>query len=132
MVCYAQFRVQESRFYAIIPQGIAPVPRQRSHAPLKLYLLGAFRLERESAPSDSPRAKSNHRSDLFADFYDDWVLQQRESLRTLHVEKLLRLSQELRASEQFARARDLAQKILSIEPTNDVRDRVESMVLAPA
>ena len=74
---------------------------------------------------DAPIAQSLNRlislysGDLLPDFYDDWILIERERLRALYVDALLRLIQHARSSGEYARVIELAQKLLATEPANE-------------
>jgi predicted ATPase len=60
-----------------------------------------------------------YQGDLLTDFYDDWVLAEREYYRTLYLETLLRLTQQRRAQAEYRRAIDYAGKLLSHDPANE-------------
>ncbi len=57
--------------------------------------------------------------DLLADFYDDWILSEREHYRNLYLGALLRLTQELRSQSEYERAIELAQKALASDAVNE-------------
>ncbi|HEX9076869.1 MAG TPA: BTAD domain-containing putative transcriptional regulator, partial [Anaerolineae bacterium] len=75
----------------------------------------------ESAPSaqGDPSALDLYQGDLLADFYDDWILPEREHYRDLYLTALLRLVQEMRALSEYERAIAYAQRVLASEPTNE-------------
>jgi len=73
----------------------------------------------QSAISDLPSALDLYQGDLLTDFYDDWILVERERLRQLYLDALLRLAQEMRSQSQYARAIEFARKVLATEPTNE-------------
>jgi DNA-binding SARP family transcriptional activator len=57
--------------------------------------------------------------DLMPNFYADWILQERERLRTLYLDALLRLAQEARAQSQYTLAIEMANRVLAVEHTNE-------------
>ncbi len=77
-------------------------------------------LEFQQVTTSNPQsAIALYQGDLLVDFYDDWVLVERERLRQLYLDTLLRLAQETRSQSQYARAVEFAQKVLATEPTNE-------------
>ncbi len=60
-----------------------------------------------------------YRGDLLADFYDDWIIAERDRLRARYVETLLRLVQDARSCSEYARAIQLARQVLAREPANE-------------
>jgi predicted ATPase/DNA-binding SARP family transcriptional activator/Tfp pilus assembly protein PilF len=60
-----------------------------------------------------------YRGDLLADFYDDWVLQEREHLRGRYIETLALLTQHLRSQSEYERAIEFARKILATDPAHE-------------
>lgn len=58
-----------------------------------------------------------YRGDLLTGFYEDWVIVERENLRQLYLDLLLKMAQQARALAQYARAITLAQQLLTHEPT---------------
>ncbi len=75
--------------------------------------------EAPSAISHLQSAISHFRGDLLADFYDDWILPERERLRALYHDALLRLAQAARARNEYARAIEYAQKVLASDPAHE-------------
>jgi predicted ATPase/DNA-binding SARP family transcriptional activator len=71
----------------------------------------------ESAQSEILNLKSE--IDLLPDFYDDWILLERERLRAIYLDALLRLIQHARSNGEYARAIELARKLLATEPANE-------------
>ncbi|MBI5030656.1 MAG: tetratricopeptide repeat protein [Chloroflexi bacterium] len=71
---------------------------------------------RASAPES---AIELYRGDLLADFYDDWVLNERERFRALYIETLLRLTQHMRSQSEYERALDFARQALVTDPANE-------------
>ncbi|HEX7587821.1 MAG TPA: BTAD domain-containing putative transcriptional regulator, partial [Anaerolineae bacterium] len=57
--------------------------------------------------------------ELFADFYDDWILPERERLHRLYLETLARLIQQYRAQSEYERAIEFAQKALAIDRADE-------------
>ena len=72
-----------------------------------------------SAVSDLESATNHYRGDLLSDFYDEWILQERERLRAWYHDALLALTQQARAASGYARALELAQKLLASDPSNE-------------
>ena len=62
---------------------------------------------------------SLYRSELLTDYYDEWILPEREEYRLLYVEALLRLAQRARSQSEYPRAIEYAQKILQYDPANE-------------
>ena len=60
-----------------------------------------------------------YRGDLLQDFYDDWVLEEREHYRSLFVNRLLQFAQLLRTNGDYTRVISVAQKIISIDSVNE-------------
>ncbi|MBI5651861.1 MAG: tetratricopeptide repeat protein [Chloroflexi bacterium] len=57
--------------------------------------------------------------DLLPDFYDDWILPERERLRAIFLDALLQLAQAHREKSDYTRAMEIAQKILAHDPANE-------------
>jgi len=60
-----------------------------------------------------------YRADLLADFYDEWILSEREQYRLLYLEVLSRLTQVARAQSEYPRAIEYAQRILQNDVANE-------------
>ncbi len=60
-----------------------------------------------------------YRGDLLSDFYDDWILPEREYYRNLYIDTLLRLVQGMRSHSEYERAIEFAQKVLVWDPANE-------------
>ncbi len=60
-----------------------------------------------------------YQSDLLADFYDDWILPERERLRGLYLGALLRLIQQARSESKYAQAIELACQVLATDRANE-------------
>jgi len=56
-----------------------------------------------------------YRSELLTDFYDDWIANKREHLRTLYLETLLRLIRHWRTRGEYARAIETAHRLLTVD-----------------
>ncbi|MBI5651810.1 MAG: tetratricopeptide repeat protein [Chloroflexi bacterium] len=61
----------------------------------------------------------NYAGDLLPDFYDDWIHPERERLRAIFLDALLQIAQHHRAKSEYARAMEVAQKILAHDPANE-------------
>ncbi|MDX1612763.1 MAG: BTAD domain-containing putative transcriptional regulator [Candidatus Promineifilaceae bacterium] len=57
--------------------------------------------------------------DLLADFYADWVLVERDALRTLYLETLLALTQQMRSQGDYERAIGFAEQILASDRAHE-------------
>ncbi len=57
--------------------------------------------------------------DLLPDFYDDWILPERERLRAIYLDAMLQLVQYHRGKSEYTTAIELAQKILVTDPANE-------------
>ncbi|MBI5301438.1 MAG: hypothetical protein HY868_04815 [Chloroflexi bacterium] len=72
------------------------------------------------AQSENLKSKiENYRGDLLPDFYDDWVLAERECVRAQYHAALLQLIQHARSQSRYADAIALAQKLLARDPANE-------------
>ena len=60
-------------------------------------------------------AAALYRGEYLEGFYEDYVLAQRERLRSMQTEALLSLAREARAERSFAAAADFAQRLLDID-----------------
>jgi predicted ATPase/DNA-binding SARP family transcriptional activator len=60
-----------------------------------------------------------YQGDLLLDFYDDWVLAERERFHSLYVTTLLQMIAQMRSPGEHTRAIDFAQKVLAVEPANE-------------
>lgn len=60
-----------------------------------------------------------YRGDLLADFYDDWILRERDHYRSLYLELLLQMTHRLRSLSEYASAIDYAERILESDPANE-------------
>ena len=57
--------------------------------------------------------------ELLGDFYDDWILNEREQWRSRYVDTVLRLAQDLRSRSEYDRASQLARRALEIDRANE-------------
>jgi len=60
-----------------------------------------------------------YRAGLLQDFYDEWVLEEREHYRNLFVRALSYFAQSLKSQGGYRRTISVAQKIISIDPLNE-------------
>ncbi len=60
-----------------------------------------------------------YQGDLLPDFYDDWILRERERLRAIYVDALLRIAQDQRAKSEYAQAIETAQKVLAADRASE-------------
>jgi len=60
-----------------------------------------------------------YRDDLLQDFYDEWVLEEREQYRNLFINALQKNIQDLKANGEYQRAISLVQKIISLDAVNE-------------
>jgi predicted ATPase/DNA-binding SARP family transcriptional activator len=60
-----------------------------------------------------------YRGDLLADFYDDWILPEREEYRQLYLDALLHLTQHYRSASAYTQAVETGQRILRTDPPNE-------------
>ncbi|HEX6269551.1 MAG TPA: BTAD domain-containing putative transcriptional regulator, partial [Anaerolineales bacterium] len=74
-----------------------------------------------SAPSPEPGILDLdlYSGDFLTEFYDDWILAERERLHDLYVEALLRLTQQMRARSEYQRALEYAQQVLASDTANE-------------
>jgi DNA-binding SARP family transcriptional activator len=60
-----------------------------------------------------------YQGDLLTDFYDDWILAEREVYQRLYLETLLRLTQTMRSQGEYHRAIELAERLLVRDPAHE-------------
>jgi predicted ATPase/DNA-binding SARP family transcriptional activator len=60
-----------------------------------------------------------YRGDLLQDFYDEWVLDEREQYRILFINALQQVAQSLKTNAEYQHAIVLAQKIISVDIANE-------------
>lgn len=73
----------------------------------------------QSAISNTQSTIELYPGDLLADFYDDWIEPERERLRALYLDALLKLAQAARSHSQYTHAIELAHKVLASDPANE-------------
>lgn len=73
----------------------------------------------ESPPDPGTVDLELYQGDLLADLYDDWITPKREHYRDLYLNTLLRLTEDFRSHSQYAKAVQLAQKIIRNDPSNE-------------
>ena len=56
---------------------------------------------------------------LLADFYDDWVLVQRQAFRSLYVQTLLDMTQQMRSQSEYERAIEFAELALACDRASE-------------
>ena len=70
--------------------------------------------------NDDPQsALELYRGDLMPDFYDEWILQEREQFAALYLDARLRLIQLARSEGRYHRAIELANQILATDRANE-------------
>lgn len=74
-----------------------------------------------AAPTPIPDAVdiTLYRGDLLEGFYDDWILREREALRQLYLQVLLRLAQHWRTQGDYLQTSAIAQRILTLDPAEE-------------
>ncbi len=60
-----------------------------------------------------------YQGDLLRDFYDDWITPERDRLRSLYLDVLLHVAQQMRSRSEYERAIGFARRVLAIEPANE-------------
>lgn len=60
-----------------------------------------------------------YQNDLLIDFYDDWIFLQREHFRSLFLDTLLELAQQMRSQSEYEKAIEYATKALAFDHTNE-------------
>ncbi|MGE5265198.1 MAG: AfsR/SARP family transcriptional regulator [Acidobacteriota bacterium] len=68
---------------------------------------------------DTLQSKIENYHDLLPDFYDDWILPERERLRAIYLDGLLRVTPHHRAQSEYAQAVECAQRVLATDATNE-------------
>lgn len=85
----------------------------------------ALQLEEETISASKGETKdlqdaiALYRGDLLADFYDDWILRERDHYRNLYLDLLLRITQLMRSLSKYARAIEYAERALQYDPANE-------------
>lgn len=79
-----------------------------------------FRFSIDNSEIENLQSKiENYCGDLLPDFYDDWILLEREHLRKIYLNALLQLAQHHRTKSEYARAIEFAQKVLVTDSANE-------------
>jgi predicted ATPase/DNA-binding SARP family transcriptional activator len=60
-----------------------------------------------------------YQGDLLPDFYDEWILREREHYRALHLDLLLDMTQLMRSRSEYGRAVEYAERVLDTDPANE-------------
>ena len=60
-----------------------------------------------------------YRGDLLAEFYDDWILRERDHFRNLYLDLLLQMTHLMRSRSEYARAINYAERALESDPANE-------------
>jgi predicted ATPase/DNA-binding SARP family transcriptional activator len=60
-----------------------------------------------------------YRDDLLADFYEDWIFPLREHYRSLFLDTLLQMTQQMRACSEYERAVGFARQALAFDSANE-------------
>ncbi len=60
-----------------------------------------------------------YRGDLLADFYDDWILRERDHYQALYLDLLLRVTQLMRSRSDYGSAIEYAERALESDPANE-------------
>lgn len=60
-----------------------------------------------------------YQNDLLSDFYDDWVFPLRENYRSLFLDTLLQLTQQMRSQSEYEKAIEYAHKVITFDPANE-------------
>lgn len=75
-----------------------------------------FHTQAEPAPE---AAVALYRGDLLAEFYDDWIVPEREHYRELYLGALLQLTGAARTVGEYENAVRYAQQVLTVDPANE-------------
>jgi predicted ATPase/DNA-binding SARP family transcriptional activator len=92
------------------------------HAPLWVDAYEFTRLTRPSPHTDTAALESAvtlYQGDLLAEFYDEWMDQEREQTRQRYLALLLRLIQHYRSQSEYEAAIRCAQKLLTADPASE-------------
>lgn len=60
-----------------------------------------------------------YRGELLTEFYEEWLVPLREHYRQAYLDVLLRCVQQLRAASEYARALQIAQRVLATDPAQE-------------
>ena len=89
----------------------------------ELSVAARYWLDGDAAADVSQLHRLAYSRDLLDDWYEDWVLVEREHFRQLRLQALERLSHELAATGQFGRAVDTALAAVASEPLRESAHR---------
>jgi len=60
-----------------------------------------------------------YQNDLLADFYDDWIFPLREHYRSLFIDTILQMTQQMRSRSEYEHAVKFAHKVLAFDGANE-------------
>jgi len=73
----------------------------------------------KTVQDDPEPAVELYGGDLLPDLYDDWVTVERERLRSIYIDAMLRLVQQARSESKYQRAIELARQVLLTDRANE-------------
>lgn len=76
-------------------------------------------LNSQSSIGNQRSATALYSGDLLANFYDDWIIAERERLRAIYLDALLRIAQHHREKGEYDRAIEFARQALVHDPANE-------------
>ncbi len=121
----ASLRRHLHRALSALPEAPPEIPwvladkttlRWNPEAPFELDTL---EYERLSTSGEREAAAALYRGDYLEDFYDDWILAERERLREIHAANLVALIEENRKALDYPRAIAYAQALLRCDPLRE-------------
>jgi predicted ATPase/DNA-binding SARP family transcriptional activator len=60
-----------------------------------------------------------YQEDLLSDFYDDWIFPLREHYRSLFLDTLLQLTEQMRSQSEYGKTIEYARKVITFDPANE-------------